>query len=503
VSGFGKLIVGAIAVSLSALLIGGTSGASQAEAKGAVRRVEFRREVVNLEDLIARLVQNPPPSVRRGPAIHGDLWYGEIFRQLPDDEATSREHTVPFAVLFEGPTMVRAWCDVNLNGDLTDDPEVKLSLFPGDKPARSFLAELRWSARQGGKEVPIERLVRVVVENADAPDSVHRYRTQEVYGMLGTVGVDGAPRLALLYDANHDGIYTRGNSDGVFFDLDGDRHFSIDVMAPEFGPFAIPFPLGRKTYVVDEVDPGGSSISMHLLGPAAQTPPPVLGQLVPNFEYVDLAGHPVRLSDYRGKPVVVYFWSSWCSGCRRQAADLRALYQRYRPLEVEILGISYDTNRHEMERFRKEGGQSWPTSFTGGFPTQDPVGRLFRETGSSVFYVVAPDGRLAAKVFEVTELDEQLAKLLAHQTERAGVRLLRCSPPTCKRPVTASILPSSGRCVASATAGIATRPGRPLPGQDSHLLDQRAFHGARYSQNGPQGLIGRTKPGRVPCTGSR
>ena len=112
-----------------------------------------------------------------------------------------------------------------------------------------------------------------------------------------------------------------------------------------------------------------------------------------------------------------------------------------------------------MERFRKEGGQSWPTSFTGGFPAQDPVGRLFRETGSSVFYVVAPDGRLAAKVFEVTELDEQLAKLLAHQAERAGVRLLRCSPPTCKRPVTASILPSSGRCVASATAGIA------LPGK--------------------------------------
>ena len=60
-----------------------------------------------------------------------------------------------------------------------------------------------------------------------------------------------------------------------------------------------------------------------------------------------------------------------------------------------------------------------------------------------------------------------------------------------------------GRFVASTTSGIATRPGRPLPGQDSHLLDQRAFHGARYSQNGPQGLIGRTKPGRVPCTGSR
>jgi len=55
----------------------------------------------------------------------------------------------------------------------------------------------------------------------------------------------------------------------------------------------------------------------------------------------------------------------------------------------------------------------------------------------------------------------------------------RYSLPTCRQPLAASFLRSSDRFVASATAGIATRPGRPLPGQDSHLLDQRAFlHGA-------------------------
>lgn len=51
--------------------------------------------------------------------------------------------------------------------------------------------------------------------------------------------------------------------------------------------------------------------------------------------------------------------------------------------------------------------------------------------------------------------------------------------PTCRRPKAAFFLSSSERFVTSTSVGIVTRPGRPLPGQDSHLLEQRTFHGAR------------------------
>ena len=64
----------------------------------------------------------------------------------------------------------------------------------------------------------------------------------------------------------------------------------------------------------------------------------------------------------------------------------------------------------------------------------------------------------------------------SHRVFRGRLGVHSCySLPTCRQPDAASFLPGSGRFVASATAGIATRPGRPLPGQDSHLLDQRAF----------------------------
>jgi hypothetical protein len=89
---------------------------------------------------------------------------------------------------------------------------------------------------------------------------------------------------------------------------------------------------------------------------------------------------------------------------------------------VEILGISYDTDRHAMEKFRELNEQTWPTSFTGGFPAQDPVGRLFHEPDSGVFYLVASDGRLAAKLFGVGALEEQLSKLTAASQARTGIR---------------------------------------------------------------------------------
>jgi thiol-disulfide isomerase/thioredoxin len=366
---------------------------------------------VNLDGFQGRLGPAAPTSVAKPPALDGDLWYGEIFRQLPGDEVASRKHNVPFAVVFQGADVVRARADTNLNGDLSDDADAKISLYPGENPGRSFLAELRWAIRKAGAEVRIDRLVRVVVEPA-APGILERtYRTQEVYGMLGNVGVDGAPTLALLYDSNQDGLYTKGSGDGVFVDLDGDRHFPIDAMAPDFGPLAIPFALGRQTVVVDEIEPAGTRLTLRTVGPAIPTPAVDVGGAVPDVPYVDTDGRLVLLGAKREKPIVVYFWASWCDSCRASADELEALYKRYAPERLELLGVSYDSDRKQMERFRREHRQTWPTSFAGGVPAEDPVGRSFREGGTGVYYVIDASGRLAGKYLDVSEVNEKLMTL--------------------------------------------------------------------------------------------
>jgi len=377
-------------------------------ALAAVLSIAFQREVVNLENGYGQLARAAPGGSPRRAPFEGDVWYGEIARQLPGDPPGSLAHAVSFAVAFDGGNVVRARADANLNGDLSDDPDTKLSLFPGEPPARSFLVPLHWTARRGSAETPIERLVRVVVEPAGG---TREYRTQDVYGMLGSVELAGGPKLALLYDANHDGFYTKGSGDGVFVDLDGDRHFAIDVMAPDFGSFAVPFTLGSQAFVVDAVDPAGSRVALRGLGAGIPTHSVEVGGTVPDFAFVDTDGRAVLLSARRGSPVVVYFWASSSAACRDAADGLRALYEHYGPDEVTLLSVSYDTDRAAMERFRREHGQSWPNAFSGGIPSDDPVGRVFREERSGVFYVIDPEGRLAATTGDLEALNQRLAAM--------------------------------------------------------------------------------------------
>jgi peroxiredoxin len=379
--------------------------------------VSFTRAVVNLEHFSGWLYPSAPPSVRRGAPPGDAIWFGEIPRQLPGDPVDSRRHSVWFAVRLEGGTVVRAWCDANMNGDIGDDPSPALSTYPGNKPARSFRVTLRWVAQVHGQPTPIERLVRVVVDASDSVGAPPRYRLQDVYGMLGTLEIDGVKRTALLYDGNHDGIYTRGHSDGVFIDLVGDRHFTIDAMAPDFGPFAIPFTISSASYAVDSVALDGSWIMWRRLGPAGAVPGAELGRPAPDCAFLDMEGRFVRLSALRGKTAVLYFWASWCGACRKRADALRSFYAGSSRTDWDLVGICYDTDRDAARRFRSEHGFTWPTSFSGGLPAEDPVGRLYREAGVGVFYVIGPDGTLARKVYEVEDLESALNALRSAPTE--------------------------------------------------------------------------------------
>jgi peroxiredoxin len=66
------------------------------------------------------------------------------------------------------------------------------------------------------------------------------------------------------------------------------------------------------------------------------------GDLAPAFTVKDLDGRTFRLQDYRGKPVVLDFWASWCRPCRTSMPHLDVLQQRYRNQGLVILGLSLD-----------------------------------------------------------------------------------------------------------------------------------------------------------------
>jgi thiol-disulfide isomerase/thioredoxin len=305
---------------------------------------------------------------------------------------------------------------------------VTLSGYPGIDGARSFLAHLAWTAHAvgrpgvgdrsagGNRSFVVDRTIRVVLEPAtsDDPANPPRFRQQSVFAMTGTVALQGKTHRVFLLDGDGDGIYTRSLWDGLFVDMDDDGHFSVDPMGPEFGSFTVPFTLGLRSYEVVTLDPEGRHVELESRGPGIARPPaPVIGGTAPDFSFTAADGRAVRLSSLRGRPVVIYFWASFCHTCRSQADDLRRLYDTYRDSGLEIVGISYDTDRAAMDAFRSAHGQTWPTSFTGHQLWDDPVGRLYRERGTGVLYLIDPAGVIRKTSSDIASIDSALA-LLVH-----------------------------------------------------------------------------------------
>ena len=74
---------------------------------------------------------------------------------------------------------------------------------------------------------------------------------------------------------------------------------------------------------------------------SSEKPPGPTLSRAPDFKLKDLGGRTVRLSDFRGKPVLLNFWATWCTACQQEIPDLIAL-QRNQGRQVVVLGISLD-----------------------------------------------------------------------------------------------------------------------------------------------------------------
>ncbi len=74
-----------------------------------------------------------------------------------------------------------------------------------------------------------------------------------------------------------------------------------------------------------------------------------VGQQAPDFDLVDRQGNSVKLSDYRGKTVMVNFWATWCKVCKTEMPHVEKLYDYYKDTDVAILSVNVTTQERSVQ----------------------------------------------------------------------------------------------------------------------------------------------------------
>lgn len=137
------------------------------------------------------------------------------------------------------------------------------------------------------------------------------------------------------------------------------------------------------------------------------------GDPAPAFDLPALRGDGrVRLEDYRGSPLIVNFWASWCVPCRKEFPEFKAALERYGDEGLEIVGITYKDISSDARAFAKDQGATW-TLAEGG--QGDPVAKDYGVRAIPQTFFVDRDGTVVSRYFgnpSAEEFDEQIEKIL-------------------------------------------------------------------------------------------
>lgn len=94
-------------------------------------------------------------------------------------------------------------------------------------------------------------------------------------------------------------------------------------------------------------------------------PGPPIGHLAPDIEGTDIDGVPFKLSDYRGKVVLLDFWYSSCRPCRAFFPRERSLVLRYKDRPFALLGVNTDNDRRSAKQCEVKEKVNWRSWFDG------------------------------------------------------------------------------------------------------------------------------------------
>ncbi|MDB5390531.1 MAG: hypothetical protein JWM11_6177 [Planctomycetaceae bacterium] len=135
-----------------------------------------------------------------------------------------------------------------------------------------------------------------------------------------------------------------------------------------------------------------------------------VGKVAPDIVGEDLDGQAFKLSDYRGKVVLLSFWASWCGPCMAEVPHERELVQRHANRPFVLLGVNADLEKSSVTPILKQEQITWRSFWCGEKGPFGLIARTWNVNAWPTVYLIDHSGVIRAKTLQDAALEELIVE---------------------------------------------------------------------------------------------